>query len=277
MPIARRISRDLGGAPDDTSSEVLLVTIWELGEAAGPLLIGSLSELFGRSPAINAANAALAVSLVLGALSTTLPFFTFTRVLAGAAVATNVLGPAVIGDMFVPEERGAAMSFILIAPLFGSSIGPAFAGAVVEAKGWQFVVWVCAALATVGCGVFLVLFRETYAPVILRRRAERWLDKCGDGDEEEDDDDGRRGGGEAKLRALLASLSRPVVLICSSPVLMGVAVYVGGMFSHFNVIAVTMPRIIEDVYQLSPAATGASFFANGMQNPTQVCFILGSC
>jgi hypothetical protein len=43
VPVARKIVLDLEGKRSKSSS-VLLVTIWELGEAAGPLIIAPLSE-----------------------------------------------------------------------------------------------------------------------------------------------------------------------------------------------------------------------------------------
>lgn len=43
VPVAGRIVLDLEGR-ESKSSSVLLVTIWELGEAAGPLIIAPLSE-----------------------------------------------------------------------------------------------------------------------------------------------------------------------------------------------------------------------------------------
>lgn len=43
VPVAGRIVMDLEGR-ESKSSSVLLVTIWELGEAAGPLIIAPLSE-----------------------------------------------------------------------------------------------------------------------------------------------------------------------------------------------------------------------------------------
>lgn len=43
VPVAGRIVLDLEGR-ESKSSSVLLVTIWELGEAAGPLIISPLSE-----------------------------------------------------------------------------------------------------------------------------------------------------------------------------------------------------------------------------------------
>ncbi|TQW00941.1 hypothetical protein V2A60_001973 [Cordyceps javanica] len=255
VPVARRISRDLGGSPDDTSSEVLLVTIWELGEAAGPLLIGSLSELYGRSPVINTANVLFVAALVMAAVAPTLRFLTFTRALTGAAVAINVLGPAIIGDIFVPEQRGTAVSMILFAPLLGSSIGPAFSGAAIETLSWRVIILVSVILAALCYSISFVFFRETYTPVILRRKANKALAASPAPDMD-------KPVAKHTYKSLWLSVSRPLTVLISSGVLMAISFYVAIMFSHFYVAAITMPRIIEDVYHLSPTAAGLSFFSN---------------
>ncbi|OAA59950.1 Major facilitator superfamily transporter [Cordyceps fumosorosea ARSEF 2679] len=257
VPVARRISRDLGGSPDDTSSEVLLVTIWELGEAAGPLLIGSLSELLGRAPVINAANVLFVAALLLGAVAPTLRFLTLTRALTGAAVAINVLGPAIVGDIFVPEQRGTAMSMIMFAPLLGSSIGPAFSGAAIEVLSWRVVILACAVLAALCYSISFVCFRETYAPVILRRRAAKLL-AAGPAPDTDKPATGH------SYKSLWLSIARPAIVLASSGVLMAISFYIAIMFSHFYVAAITMPRIIEDIYHLSPTAAGLSFFSNAL-------------
>lgn len=50
IPLAGYIVRDLDGSNPSRSASVLLVTIWEMGEAAGPLFLTPLSEVFGRYP-----------------------------------------------------------------------------------------------------------------------------------------------------------------------------------------------------------------------------------
>lgn len=41
------------------------------------------------------------------------------RFFNGIAVASVVLNPSIVGDMFIVEERGNAMSILTVAPLLG--------------------------------------------------------------------------------------------------------------------------------------------------------------
>ena len=123
VPVAGSVVEDLEGQKDK-SKTVLFVTIWELGEAAGPLFIAPLSEIFGRYPVYNAANMLFIGALVMSALSSSVDLLIFSRFLNGCAVASNVLNPAIVGDMYPSDKRGAPMSIVMLAPLIGGAVGP---------------------------------------------------------------------------------------------------------------------------------------------------------
>lgn len=60
----------------------------------------------------------------MSALSQNVELLIFSRFLTGCAVAANVLNPAIVGDMYPSDSRGAAMSIVMLAPLIGGAIGP---------------------------------------------------------------------------------------------------------------------------------------------------------
>lgn len=122
MPVAGDVVKELVGH-EDRSATVLFVTIWELGEATGPLFLAPLSELCGRFVVYNVANCFFVVGIVITALSQNINVLIFSRFATGCAVATNVLNPVIIADMFPSESRGAAMSAVMLAPLIGGALG----------------------------------------------------------------------------------------------------------------------------------------------------------
>jgi hypothetical protein len=78
----------------------------------------------------------------------------------------------IIADMFSAAERGAAMGVFAAAPFLGPAIGPVAGAFLAQAEGWK---WVAALLAFFALFLFVLgaLFSpETYAPVLLRRRAQ---------------------------------------------------------------------------------------------------------
>jgi MFS family permease len=79
---------------------VLIVTIWELGEATGPLFLAPLSELCGRFVVYNVANCLFIIGTIISTLSQSINFLIFARFATGYTVAADVLNPAIIGDTF---------------------------------------------------------------------------------------------------------------------------------------------------------------------------------
>ncbi|OLN87074.1 putative transporter C1529.01-like protein 7 [Colletotrichum chlorophyti] len=256
VPIAGHIIGDLG---EDESSKAtasaLLVTIWELGEAAGPLLIAPLSEIYGRYPVMNAANILFITATVLAALSTSTGLLIGARALTGLAVASNVLNPAIIGDMFVPENRGSAMSMVSLAPLVGGAVGPMISGAIAQNLGWRKVLWLSAGLATTCELLFLTYFRETYKMTILRRRAANHADEHGAPLHPAGVDDHK------SLLKLWESVKRPGLVLFKSHVLLALSLFGSITFAYFYVMSISLPNILQDVYGFSPTLTGLSFMS----------------
>ncbi|KAH7140941.1 MFS multidrug transporter-like protein [Dactylonectria macrodidyma] len=247
VPIANQVVADLDNGQPSSAGSALLVTIWELGEAAGPLLIAPLSEVFGRYPVMNVANIIFIAATISAALCQSTPLFIACRALTGLAVAVNVLNPAIIGDMFDADQRGSAMSLVMCAPLIGGAIGPVVSGLIAELVGWRVVVLIGAALA-VACEVlFLTCFRETYKLTILREKVQ----KMGKGS-------ARPGPG---IDLVLKSVSRPFAVLFGSGVLSALSLFGSVSFSYFYVLSVSLPSILQDVYHFTPAETGSAFMA----------------
>ena len=256
VPIASRVVLALEGHTDKQAS-VLFVTIWELGEAAGPLVIGPLSERFGRYVVFNVANGLFICGIVITALAQDVGVVIFARFLTGCAVAGNVLGPAVVGDILPSEARGKGMSFIMLAPLLGGAVGPAIAGAIAETSGWREVLWMAVALAGACEVAFLLLFRETYAPAILRREAERLRGETGDERLRTEFDGEEKHWGKELGRAIV----RPVAVLTSSSVLALMSVWGGLVFSFYYVMVTTLPDMLEGIYGFDAAETGSAFLS----------------
>jgi MFS family permease len=252
------------GEGDRKSASVLLVTIWELGEAAGPLFFAPLSEVFGRYPVMNTANVLFIAATILAALCQNTPLFIAARALTGLTVASNVLNPAIVGDMFPSEQRGSAMSLITLAPLIGGACGPAISGAIAQSIGWRQVLWMSAGLAGTCEVLFLTCFRETYKVPILRRKAAKLRVETGNAFLKSAFDTGDK----QSWGKLWEGVMRPASVLFGSGVLMAISVFGSVVFSFFYIMSVTLPDILENIYGLSPAVTGASMMSFSKPNPS---------
>ena len=256
VPVANRVVLDLEGTENKQAS-VLFVTIWELGEAAGPLFIGPLSERYGRYPVFNVANALFICGIVMTALAQDVGMVIFARFLTGCAVASNVLGPAVVGDILPSESRGKGMSAVMLAPLLGGAVGPAIAGAIAETAGWREILWMAAALGGACELAFLTLFRETYKIPILRRKAARLRAETGDKSLRTEYDAEDKGWGTELWKAVI----RPVSVVTSSGILAFMSLWGGLVFSFYYVMVTTLPDMLQEIYDFDAAMTGSAFLS----------------
>ncbi|KAH7089695.1 major facilitator superfamily domain-containing protein [Paraphoma chrysanthemicola] len=253
VPIAPSIVSDLSGHSSTSSTTALLVTIWELGEAAGPLLIAPLSEVLGRYPVMNGCNIFFIIWTLLAASSQSTNVFIAARMLTGLAVASNVLNPAIIGDMFESEKRGSAMSLIMLAPLIGGAVGPAIGGAIAQTLGWREMLLIAAGLAVLCEILFLTCFRETYKMAVLRKRLRKLQRESGEFRNV------TKTSAREDVMKLWHSITRPFSVLFGSSVLMAMSIFAAVAFSYFYVMCISFPQVLQEVYGFTPAQTGSSF------------------
>lgn len=95
------------------------------------------------------------------------------------ASAPLTLAGGTISDIWDNEERGFAIALFAAAPYGGPVLGPIVGGFVGENIGWRWIFWVQMIFAGVMC-IFKSTIPETYAPVILKHRAQRLRKETGD-------------------------------------------------------------------------------------------------
>lgn len=126
----------------DCSSEViiLLLSLYNLGMAFGPIVGAPLSELCGCKSVFIATTPIFAL-LVLGAgLSNNIISLTICRFFAGMFVSpliSNAL--ATILDFSANTNRGISLGAYYIIPSAAALLGPLVGGFVVPAAGWRWI------------------------------------------------------------------------------------------------------------------------------------------
>ena len=191
------------------------------------------------------------------ALSQGIEMLIFARFVSGCAVASNVLNPAVVADIWPSNTRGKAMSAVMLAPLLGGAIGPTVAGALAKKTGWREVMWLACGIACVCELVFLAFFRETYKVVILRKRAARLREETGNHLLRTEFDEGNT----SKLKATLSAMVRPINVISGSFVLQILSLWGALIFSFFYIMSTTLPDFLADVYGFDEAERGVAFLS----------------
>ncbi|RMZ71909.1 MFS multidrug transporter [Pyrenophora seminiperda CCB06] len=156
-----------------TQTTALLTTsTFVLGFAVGALILSPLSEVYGRRDLyVLTFGAFVAFSGFVG-LSSSMTVVIVLRFFGGLAGSfTQAVAPAVVADMFSAQDRGLVMSIFTLAGLVGQNLGPIVCGFLVKAYGWRAIPILITVVSGPTWFVLILTFPETYAPVLLQRRA----------------------------------------------------------------------------------------------------------
>ena len=107
-----------------TTESVMSMSIYLLATAFGPLVIGPLSEIYGRQRILHASNIWFLVWNIACGFANTKGLLIAARFMAGfGASAVYALGAGVLGDVWSVEQRGKSLGIYLLIPLLGSAVG----------------------------------------------------------------------------------------------------------------------------------------------------------
>ncbi|KAH8675943.1 membrane transporter [Xylariales sp. PMI_506] len=159
---------------------LLMTSMFVFGFALGALMLSPLSEVYGRRFLYVSTFAGFVIFSGVLAFAPSITFILTFRLLGGLAGSfTQAVAPAVIADMFQAQERGFVLSIFTLAGLMGQMLGPIACGFLDAAYGWRSLA-VLIAGASLPCWIVLTItFPETYAPTLLKRRADKLTEITG--------------------------------------------------------------------------------------------------
>jgi multidrug resistance protein len=242
----------------NVSLEVAILTcsIMVFGFAVGPLLWSPLSEIIGRRPVYIISLALYTIFNIPCALSPNIGGLLVCRFLCGVFSSSGLsLAGGTIADIWNIEERGMAIAYFAAAPYCGPVIGPIVCGWInVGSHRLALFFWVN--MAFVGVMLIIVgLIPETYAPVILKRRAAKLRKETGDKNiitEQE----------KVKLtfrEIIRTSLIRPITMILTEPVLDLMCMYIVLIYSMLYAFFFAYPVIFDKLYHYNDGQIGLMF------------------
>ena len=116
------------------------------------LVMGPLSDRFGRRPVLLAGLAIFVLASLGCALASDIWTFLAFRILQGAIISGAALSRAVIRDMMPPREAASLMGYVGMAMAVAPMLGPLLGGALDELFGWRanFFAFLTMGLAILG-------------------------------------------------------------------------------------------------------------------------------
>jgi DHA1 family bicyclomycin/chloramphenicol resistance-like MFS transporter len=164
---------ELGDDLDASASAVqLTLTAFLVGLAVGQLVMGPLSDRYGRRTPLIASTAVCVVAGVVCALAPTLPVLVGGRLVQGLAGAGGmVIGRAVLADLVTGTAAARAFTLMLTVGGVAPVLAPLVGGLLADAVGWRGMLWTVAGLCAAMLVGVVVVLRETH-PVEARTASE---------------------------------------------------------------------------------------------------------
>jgi multidrug resistance protein len=251
------IGKILGEFGSSQEVATLGISLFVLGFAIGPLLWAPMSELYGRQILFIGTYAVLTIFNAGAAGANNMAALIAMRLVAGlfgSSPLTNAGG--VIVDMFDANERGLATSLFAAAPFLGPAIGPVVGGFVGETIGWRWIEGIMAVFTGTLAIIGGLTVPETYAPVLLRKRATALsiqtgkiyisvLDK-------------NRSPVSAR-QSFATALTRPWILLFREPIVLLISIYMAIIYGTLYMLFGAFPIVFQEARGWTPGIGGLSF------------------
>ncbi|KAH8430863.1 MFS transporter [Aspergillus melleus] len=243
----------------NVSSEVgsLGVTLYVLGFAAGPTMWAPASELIGRRWPLSIGLFGCGIFTVACGAAKDIQTIMLCRFFGGFFAASPVsIVPAVFADLFNNAQRGAVMSIFCMAVFIGPFAAPFVGGFIATSNlGWRWTMYISAIMIFSGFALVLFFLDESYAPVILvrkaaiiRRQTHNW------GIHAKQDEV------EVEIKELLHNnFMRPIKMLISEPILLLISLYISFIYGLMYALLGAYPVVFQGVYGMSIGVGGLAF------------------
>ncbi|KAI1403516.1 major facilitator superfamily transporter [Hypoxylon fuscum] len=240
---------------------VLPISTYLMGYVFGPMVWGPLSEHIGRRNLSIGSFIMFMIWTMACALAPNWPamlvfrFFVGTFASAPIAVVTGQLA-----DIFnSPVTRGRAMAWFMVTTVFGPLLAPIISGFCSTSIGWRWTFWIGLMFAGLTL-VFALFLPETYAPVLLTRRAAK-IRKA-------DPNSQVYSATEIEphdfTQLVTRVLTRPIRMILTELIVTATCLYLSLVYAIFYMSFQAFPIIFQNVYHLSPGVTGLCYLPIGI-------------
>ncbi|KAL9104370.1 MAG: hypothetical protein Q9163_000670 [Psora crenata] len=219
-PSLEIIAKDL----EITSAAVvpMILSIFMLGFACGPLIISPLSEVFGRVRVLQSFNVG---------------YLVFNTACGGAQSKVQILVLRFLAGFFGSASVG-------VAPLIGPVLGPIAGGFLTEYASWRWAFYVSSIVDAFAQIWGLFFLEESYGPILLRRK-KKHLMKAGATNlyTEYDFPDG------SAWATIKINMVRPVKMLATQPVIQLLALYQGYLYGNIYILYAMFPTLWTGKYK----------------------------
>lgn len=238
-----------------TEVSTLTVSLMVIGFCVGPLLWAPMSEEYGRRPTYFISFGLYVIFNIPCALSPNIGGLLVCRFLCGvfASSALSIAGASLV-DMH-NDTRGLALSFFSFCPYSGPVISLIVNGFIAtDTERMDLIIWVNMAFAGV-MWIMVSLMPETYAPVILKRRAKKLRKETGNDKIMTEQEATPLSFKEMVNECLI----RPLKFVVTEPLLDLVCAFVALIYAYLYAFFFAYPYIFSTLYGFGDDKIGLMF------------------
>ncbi|WP_322517746.1 multidrug effflux MFS transporter [Rhodopseudomonas palustris] len=159
VPALPVLAGDFGS---DISVAQMTVSLYMVGLACSQLIMGPLSDRFGRRPVLLGGLTLMVAASVGCIFAETLPQLIAARFLQALGGASGmVISRAVIRDLYSRDRVGGMLSLVIAVMMIAQMLSPLFGGVIETALGWRAIFYVVTAGAIVVTATVALALPET--------------------------------------------------------------------------------------------------------------------
>jgi len=240
---------------------MLTVSLYVEGLGVGPLLLGPLSEFYGRNNIYLISFVCFLLLNLPVAFANSAPLHLVFRFITGfsGAAFMSVAGGSV-SDLFAAQYVGHPMAIYTASPFLGPVVGPVVAGFINQNTNWRWTYYVILIWTFVEIVLLLLFVPETYKPVLLKRKAQRLRKETGEeryfAPMEKSD--------KSIIRTIAFSCYKPFEILIYEPMALllntWTSLLLGILYLFFN----AFPIVFRDGHGFSLQETGLTFIGMGI-------------
>lgn len=241
---------------------ILGLSLFVIGLGIGPMLLGPLSEFYGRRPVYLVSYTAFTLLGLPVSFANNLAVFLVFRFLTGfcGSAFLSVAGGSV-SDIFAPTDIFVPMSIYTNGPFLGPVAGPLLSGFINQHTNWRWTFWTINIWSSVMLAILVLFGPETYAPALLAARAKRSRKQTGN--QELYAEHERIVASKSLVRTIVISTTRPFQLLVREVMLLLLCLWSALLLGVLYLFFVAFPIVFE-AHGFNLQEIGLSFLGIGI-------------
>ncbi|CZS94866.1 probable benomyl/methotrexate resistance protein [Rhynchosporium agropyri] len=227
-----------------------------MGLGLGPMLLGPLSEFYGRRPIYWVSFTMFLIWIIPSAVAKNIQTMLVARFfdgLSGSAFLSVAGGT--VGDMFNREQLQLPMLIYTASPFVGPSLGPLIGGFINQYIDWRWTFYVLLIWSGANLGMIMLFVPETYHPILLRNKARKLRQETGD----EKWKSSMERNNKSIPKTIALSLQRPFQLLFLEPMVLNLCLFSAILLGILYLFFGAFPLVFTGNHGFSLSQVGLSF------------------